>query len=103
MVWVAGVTLLLSLGDVCGNHLVFETVFLGGGVSAAWSKLQHVAVDALQLVGVARHIGVGTHEAHVADEHVPQLGQFIQFVMTQLGAQWGDAAIAHNHQSCLPV
>ena len=36
----------------------------------------------------------------VADEHVPQLGQFIQLVVAELGAQGGDAAVAgHRHRA----
>ena len=36
----------------------------------------------------------------VANEHVPQLGQLIQLVVAELGAQGGDAAVAcHRHRA----
>ncbi len=45
---VSGVACLLSLGDVFGDHLIFEAVFQGGGTGDAGSQLQHVAVVALR-------------------------------------------------------
>ena len=42
---VAGVACLLSLGDVFGDHLVFEAVFQCGGTGDAGSQLQHVAAQ----------------------------------------------------------
>src|SRR5690606_10464262 len=35
------------------------------------------AILTLEPVGIAGHIGAGPDEAHVAHEHVPQLGEFI--------------------------
>ncbi len=43
---IAGVAFLL--GDVFGDHLIFEAVFQCGGAGDARSQLQHVAVVALR-------------------------------------------------------
>ena len=90
----AGVAFGLGLLHVCGDHLLLVAVLEGGGTGDAGPQPEHVPVLPHQLVGVAGHVGTRSHEAHIADEHVPQFGQLVQLVAAQLGAKGRDAALA---------
>ena len=92
----AGVAVGLGLLHVGGDHLLLVAVLEGGGTGDAGAQLEQVAVLPYQLVGVAGHVGTRSHEAHIADEHVPQFGQLVQLVAAQLGTEGRDAALASH-------
>jgi len=100
----AGVTLGFGLLHVGGYHILLISVLEGGGTGDAGTQLEHIPILPYQLVGVAGHVGTGTHKAHVADEHVPQLGQLVQLVAAQLGPQRGNATLpSHTHRRAAMV
>lgn len=87
----ASVALGLSLGNIGGDHFVFEAVFEGGGAGDAGAELQDDAVVTLELVSVAGNVWAWADEGHCADEDVPEFGEFVDLVVTEFGAQGGDA------------
>ena len=82
-----------------GKQFLLIAVLQGSGAGDTGAEFQDPSVIALQFIGVAWHIRSGTDDAHFADHHIPQLGQFIQFRPAQSRAQWSDTRLAgHRHR-----
>ena len=64
-----------------------------GHVRDARLELQNLALLRGVALHISRHLGTRPHEAHIAHQHVPELGQFIQLGLAQKAADPGDARI----------
>ena len=100
---VSGVARGLALGNVVRDHLVLQAILQRGGAGDAGTELEHDPVGALQLVSVAGYVRARAHEGHLADEHVPQFRQLVQFVVTELRAERSDAAVARHRDGTAAV
>ena len=64
-----------------GQKFLLVAVFDAGGTGDAWAELQDAAVVALQLIGVARHVGARSYKTHLSDQHVDQLSKAVYLTM----------------------
>ncbi len=65
-----------------------------GGAGHARAHGQDLALQRLRPgLGDLGHLGARTDEAHLADQHVPQLGQFVQLGIAQPLPQRSDASV----------
>ena len=76
-----------------GQQFFLIAVFDAGRTRDAGTKLQDAAVIALQLVGIAWHVGTRPYKTHLSDEDIDQLGETIHFAMTQPMAHTGDTRV----------
>ena len=65
------------------QQFLLVAVFNAGGTSNAGTELKDAAVVALQLVGVAGHVGTRPHEAHLTYKDVDQLGEAVHLAVAQ--------------------
>lgn len=75
------------------QQLLLVAVFDAGRTGDARAELQDAAVVALQLVGVAGHVGTRPNEAHLPDEDVNQLCEAVHLAVTQPMAYAGDTRV----------
>ena len=65
------------LGEQFFLITVLDTCWAGN----AWAELENAAVVTFQLVGIAGHIGAWTNKTHLADKHIDQLSETINFAV----------------------
>lgn len=82
-----------------GEQFLFVAVFDAGGSRNARTKLKDAAVIALELVGVTRHIGTRTDEAHLPDQYVDKLCKAVHLAVAQPMAHARDAWVAGSGNS----
>ncbi len=66
-----------------GKQFFLFPVFYAGRSCDAGAKLKDATVVALQLVGIARHIGAWPNEAHLSNEDIDQLGEAVHLAVAQ--------------------
>ena len=66
-----------------GEQFFLVAVLDAGGTCDAGTELKNTAVIALQLVGIAWHIGPRPNKAHLSDEDIDQLGEAVHLAVTQ--------------------
>ena len=82
-----------------GEKFFLIAVFDAGGSRNARTKLKDAAVIALELVGVTRHIGTRTDEAHLPDQYVDKLCKAVHLAVAQPMAHARDAWVAGRGNS----
>ena len=82
-----------------GKELFFIAVFDAGGTRNARTKLKDAAVIALQLVGVTRHIGTRTDEAHLPDQYIDKFCKAFHLAVAQPMAHARDTWVAGSGNS----
>ena len=76
-----------------GKQLFLVAVLDAGWPCDAWAELQDASVVALQLVGIAGHIGSWAYKTHLPNEDIDQLGETVHFAVTQPMAHACDARV----------
>lgn len=77
-----------------GQELVLMAVADGGQGGDAGTHVEDVHLLGRVHLDIVAHLGTRAHEAHVADEDVDELGQFVEFVAADDVAGAGDARVA---------
>ena len=72
---------LLWIGLSSKQNLLI-TIFQARRTSYARAQLQHTSVVAFKFVCISRHIRTRTNKTHIPNEHIPQLGKFIELIST---------------------
>ena len=87
-----GVVVGLGVG-LLGKQFFLIAVFDAGRTRDAGTEHEESAVVALQLVGIAGHVGARPHEAHLSDEDVDQLCEAVYLAVAQPVAYARDARV----------
>ena len=82
-----------------GEKFFLVAVFDAGRTRNTRSQLQDASVVALQLVGIAGHIGARPDETHLPDEDIDEFGEAVHLAVAQPMAHASDARIAGNGDS----
>lgn len=75
------------------HQLVLVAVLDGGGVGDAWPHVEDVHLLGSPVIDVMPHFGPWPHEAHLAAEHVDQLGELVEFELADEVAGARDARV----------
>ena len=76
------------------QHLVFQSILQCSWPCDTWAKLQYIPIIPHEFIRIPRHIWTRPHETHIANQHIPQPRQLVQFPVTaplfSLGVSAGD-------------
>ena len=76
-----------------GEKFLLVAIFDACGACDARAELQDPAVVALQLVGIAGHVGTRADETHLPDEDVDQFGEAVHLAVAQPMSHARDARV----------
>ena len=92
----ASITLCLFLCHILRNHFILQAILQRSRTRDPRTKLQNIPIISFQFISITRNIRTGTHETHIANQHIPKLRQLINFIMAKLRTKRSDSAITRH-------
>lgn len=92
----ASIPFCLFLCHILRNHFILQAILQRSRSRDTWSKLQNIPIISFQFISITRNIRTGTHETHIANQHIPKLRQLINFIMAKLRTKRSDSAITRH-------
>lgn len=85
------------------EEIVFVAVLDGGFVGDAWPDAEHLSLLGGIEIDIFLYFRPGTHEVHIAAQHIDQLWELIEFVFPDQGAASRDTRVFANGKQAFAV